>query len=83
MDWGSLIGGVVLLGVIALVLQLLWRALLGLLLFGPPAYGGVIIGHCVGVLTASAPLAVLTAIVAAGAFAELVRAGLRSLWWRL
>ena len=83
MDWGSFIGGAVLLGAVALVLQLLWRALLGLLLFGPPAYAGVIIGHLIGVLTGSAPLAVLTAIVVAGVSADLVRASLRQLRWRL
>ena len=83
MDWGSLIGGAVLLGVIALVLQLLWRALLALLVFGPPAYAGVIIGHVLGVQTGSAPLAVLTAIVVAGVSADLLRASLRPLWWRL
>jgi hypothetical protein len=81
MDWGSLIGGAALLGATALVLQLLWRVLIGLLVFGPPAYAGVIIGHFVGVQAGSAPLGVLTAIVAAGVFAELVRASLRWLRW--
>jgi|CXWL01.1.fsa_nt_gi hypothetical protein len=79
MDWGSLVGSAVLLGVIALVLQLLWRLLLGILMFGPPSYGGVIIGHFVGVQSGSAWLGILSAIVAAGLLAELVGASLRSL----
>ena len=79
MDWGSLAGGVVLLGFIALMLQVLWRLLLGILVFGPPSYGGVIIGHFVGVQSGSAWLGLLCAIVAAGLLGELVCASLRSL----
>jgi hypothetical protein len=79
MDWGSLAGGVVLLGFIALVLQLLWRLLLGILVFGPPSYGGVIIGHFVGVQSDIAWLGFLSAMVSAGLLGELVCASLRSL----
>ena len=79
MDWGSLIGSAVLLGLITLVLQLLWRLLLGILVFGPPSYGGVIIGHLVGVQSGSTWLGFLSAIVAAGLLGELVCASLRSL----
>ncbi len=79
MDWGSLVGGAVLLGLIALVLQLLWRLVLGILVFGPPSYGGVIIGHFVGVQSGSPWLGFLSAIVAAGLLSELVCALLRSL----
>jgi hypothetical protein len=79
MDWGSLACSVVLLSFIALVLQLLWRLLLGILVFGPPSYGGVIIGHFVGVQSGSAWLGILSSIVAAGLLAELVGASLRSL----
>jgi hypothetical protein len=79
-DWGSLVGSAVLLGVIALVLQLLWRLLLGILMFSPPSYCGVIIGHFVGVQSASAWLGFLSAIVAAGVLGELICAWLR--WLR-
>ena len=79
MDWGSLVGSVILLGVVALVLQLLWRLLLGILVFGPPSYGGVIIGHFVGVQSDSAWLGFLSAIVAAGLLGELACASLHSL----
>lgn len=80
MDWGSLVGSAVLLGVVALVLQLLWRLLLGILMFGPPSYCGVIIGHFVGVQSGSAWLGFLSAIAAAGVLGELVCASLR--WLR-
>lgn len=79
MDWGSLVGSVVLLGVIASILQLLWRLLLSILVFGPPSYGGVIIGHFVGIQSGSASLGLLSAIVAAGLFGDLVCASLRAL----
>lgn len=79
MDWTSLVGSAVLLGFVALVLQLLWRLLLGILVFAPPSYGGVIIGHFVGVQSGSAWLGFLSAIVAAGLLSELVFASLRSL----
>lgn len=79
MDWGSLVSSVMLLGFVALVLQLLWRLLLSILVFGPPSYGGVIIGHVVGVQSDSAWLGFLSAIVAAGLLGELVCASLRSL----
>ena len=79
MDWGSVVGGAVLLGSIALVLQLLCRLLLGILVFGPPSYGGMIIGHFVGVHSGSAWLGFLSAIAAAGLLSELVCAALRSL----
>lgn len=79
MDWGSLVGNAVLLGFMALALQLLWRLLLGILVFGPPSYGGVIIGHCVGVQSGDAWLGFSSAIVAAGLLGELVCASLRSL----
>lgn len=78
MDWGSLAGGVILLSFIALVLQLLWGLLLGILVFGPPSYCGVIIGHFVGVQSGSAWLGILSAIVAAGLLTELVGASLPS-----
>ncbi len=79
MDWGSLVSSVVLLGFIALMMQLRWRLLLGILLFGPPSYGGVIIGHFVGVQSGNVWLGLLCAIVAAGLLGELVCASLRSL----
>jgi hypothetical protein len=79
-DWGSLVGSAVLLGFIALILQLLWRLLLGILVFGPLSYGGVIVGHFVGVQSGSVWLGSLSAIVAAGLLGELVCASLRSLW---
>lgn len=79
MDWASLVGGAVLLGLVALVLQLLWRLMLGLLVFGPPSYGGVIIGHFVGVQFQSAWLGFLAALVAAGMLGELMRGSLRAL----
>jgi hypothetical protein len=79
MEWGSLAGGAVLLGLVALVLQLLWRLLLALLLFGPPSYGGVMIGYFVGVQFDSAWLGFLTAVVAAGMLGELVRGSWRAL----
>ncbi|MBX3427944.1 MAG: hypothetical protein KF779_00020 [Hyphomonadaceae bacterium] len=79
MDWGSLVGSVVLLGFVALVLQLLWRLLLGILVFVPPSYGGVIAGHFVGVQCDSAWLGFLSAIVAAGLLSDLVYASLRAL----
>lgn len=79
MDWGSLVGSFVLLGVIALVLQLLWRLLLGILVFGPPSYGGVIIGHFVGTQSGDAWLGFLCAIVAAGLLGQLVGVSLRTL----
>lgn len=79
MDWGSLVGSVILLGFVALVLQLLWRLLLGILVFGPPCYSGVIIGHFVGVQSSSFWLGFLCAIVAAGLLGELACASLRAL----
>jgi type IV secretory pathway TrbL component len=79
MDWASLVGSVVLLGCIALVLQLLWRLLLGILVFGPPSYSGVIIGHFVGDQTGSAWVGFLCAIAAAGLLGDLVCASLRNL----
>jgi hypothetical protein len=79
MDWGSLVGSVMLLGFVALVLQLLWRLLLGILVFGPPSYGGVIIGHFVGDQSGSAWLGFICATVAAGLLRELVCASLRTL----
>ena len=79
MDWGLLVAGAVLLGFIALVLQLLWRLLLGILVFGPPSHGGVVIGHFVGVQSGSVWLGFLSAIVAAGLLGELVCASLRKL----
>ncbi len=79
MDWGSLVGSVVLLGFVALVLQLLWRLLLGILVFGAPSYGGVIIGHFIGVQSGSPWLGFLSAIVAAGLLGDLVCASLRAL----
>jgi hypothetical protein len=79
MDWGSLVGSAVLLGFIALVLQLLWRLLLGIFVFGPPSYGGLIIGHFVGDQSGSFWLGFLSAIVAAGLLGDLVCASLRAL----
>lgn len=79
MDWGSLVGSVVLLGFVALVLQLLWRLLLGILVFGAPSYGGVIIGHFIGVQSGSPWLGFLSATVAAGLLGDLVCASLRAL----
>ena len=79
MDWSSLVGNTVLLGVIALVLQLLWRLLLGILVFGPPAYVALIIGHFVGGQSGSAWLGFLSAIVTAGLLGDLVCASLRAL----
>lgn len=79
MDWGSLVGSTVLLGFIAFLLQLLWRLLLGILVFGPTSYGGVIIGHFVGTQSDSFRLGFLSAIVATGLLGELVCASLRNL----
>jgi hypothetical protein len=79
MDWGALVGGAALLGLIAIVLQLLWRLLLGLLVVGPPSYGGVIVGHVVGVQSESAWLGFLTAVIVAGILGETICASLRAL----
>lgn len=79
MDWGSLVSSVMLLGFVALVLQLLWRLLLSILVFGPPSYGGMITGHFVAVQSGSSWLGFLCAIVAAGLLGDLVCASLRAL----
>ena len=79
MDWGSLVGIAVMIGLIAIVLQLLWRLLLGLLVFGPPSYGGVIVGHFVGVQFQSAWLGLLAAVIVAGILGEVMCAALRAL----
>lgn len=79
MESGLLVGGAVLLGFIALVLQLLWRILLGIVVFGPPSCTGVVIGHAVSVQAESGWLGFLSAIVVDGVLGELVCATLRLL----
>lgn len=78
MDWGARVGGAVLLGLVALVLQLLWRLLLGLLVFGPPSYDGVVVGHFVGVQFESARFGFLATLIVAGILGEVVCASLRA-----
>ncbi len=76
MDWAALLGAAALLGVIAMALFLLWRLLLGLLLFGPPTYCALVIGHFVGVGSGSAWLGFVSAILAMGVLSELLLAAL-------
>lgn len=62
---------------VILVLHILWRWLIVLLIFGPPAYFGVVVAHFAGVLTHDIGVGILVAVVATGLLSELARVAVR------
>jgi hypothetical protein len=79
MDWGSLIGATLLLTLSIVILRALWCWLLALLVLGPPAYGGIVVGHLVGAQTHSVGLGLLTVVVLVGLLTSAPRAALRGI----
>ena len=77
MDGGSLAGFALLLTMAIMVLRLLWYWLIVLLVFGPPIYAGIVVGHFVGVQFGSVGAALFAAVVVSGGLIETVRYSLR------
>jgi hypothetical protein len=82
-DWDSLIGATLLLTLAIVVLRVLWFWLIILLVFGPPAYAGIVVGHFAGAIARDIGVGLLVAVVVTGLLSELARGAVRACVWSL
>lgn len=73
MAWGSLLGLALLLTLAIVVLRALWCWLLVLLVLGPPAYVGIIVGCIAGKLARDIGVGLFAAVVVTALLTTFVR----------
>lgn len=72
MDW-TLLGAALVLTLVIVVLRVLWCWLAVLLVLGPPAYAGVLVGHLTGTLTHDIGVSLFAAVVSTALLTTLIR----------